>query len=121
MILVDTSVFVDFLRRGDPAVADALETGRVLSHPFVIGEIALGRLKKRDEVLALISALPKAVVATDDESMAFIRHFSLFGRGIGFVDAHLLASARLSGVALWTRDKKLLAVATEIGLAAEQV
>lgn len=120
-MIVDTSVFVDFLRSGDAAVSQALEAGRVLSHPFVIGEIALGHIKNRDDVLGLMSALPKAIVATDDEALAFIRRFSLFGRGIGYVDAHLLAAARLSGSTLWTRDKKLQSVAKELALAAEQV
>ncbi|MFN0023319.1 MAG: type II toxin-antitoxin system VapC family toxin [Parvularculaceae bacterium] len=119
MILVDTSVWVDFLRNGDPAFAEALEAGRVLSHPFVIGEIALGHIKKRDEVLALLSALPKAVVASDDEAMALIRHQRLFGRGIGYIDAHLLASARLSCTMLYTRDKKLRIVAEELDLTAD--
>ncbi len=119
-MIVDTSVFVDFLRSGDAAVSHVLDAGRVLSHPFVIGEIALGHLKNREEVLGLLVALPKAVVATNDEAMTFIQRFSLFGRGIGYVDAHLLASARLSGSVLWTRDKKLLLVARELALAADQ-
>ncbi len=120
MLIVDTSVFVDFLRRGDPAVTNALDSGLVLSHPFVIGEIALGSLKNRTEVIALFSALPKALVATDDEALSFIGSFELHGRGIGYIDAHLLASARLTGVTLWTRDKKLLSVATDLQLASNE-
>lgn len=119
MIIIDTSVFVDFLRSGDQAVEKALDEARVLSHPFVIGEIALGHLRNRDEVIGLLSALPKAVAASNDEVMAFIERVSLFGRGVGYVDAHLLASARLSGVLLWTRDKRLKSVAEELSLAAE--
>ena len=119
MLAVDTSVFVDFLRNGDHILAQELHAANVLSHPFVIGEIALGLLRNRDEVLGLLAALPKAVVASDDEVMAFIERFSLFGRGIGYVDAHLLASARLSGSMLWTRDKRLKSAAEELSLAAD--
>ncbi|MDZ7627227.1 MAG: type II toxin-antitoxin system VapC family toxin [Parvularculaceae bacterium] len=121
MIIVDTSVFVDFLRDGDPAVEAALDRGRVLIHPFVIGEIALGHLKKRRAILDLLAALPRAQPATDSEALAYIERHCLFGRGIGFVDAHLLASARLSSAALWTRDKKLRAVAEEMALAAADI
>jgi predicted nucleic acid-binding protein len=121
VIVVDTSVFVDFLRTGDASLEEALESGQVLSHPFVIGEIALGHLKRRHEVLGLLSALPEAVVASDDEVMELIGCEKLYGLGIGFIDAHLLASARLSRGALWTRDKKLLSVAVELSLASKQV
>jgi hypothetical protein len=119
MLVVDTSVFVDFLRNGDHALARELNAANVLSHPFVIGEIALGDLKNRAEVLDHLSALPKAVVASEDEALAFIEHFSLLGRGIGYVDAHLLASARLSCSILWTRDKGLKSMAEELSLAAD--
>ncbi|MFZ5616330.1 MAG: type II toxin-antitoxin system VapC family toxin [Pseudomonadota bacterium] len=117
MLIVDTSVFVDFLRRGDETVSRALESGLVLSHPFVTGEIALGHLKNRSEIISLLTALPRAVVASDDEILSFIERFELHGRGIGYVDTHLLASARLSGAALWTRDRKLLTIATDLQLA----
>ena len=119
-MIVDTSIFIDFLRKGDASLARALEDGRVLSHPFVIGEIALGSLKNRAEIIGLLSALPKATVATDEEVMAYIERFSLFGRGVGYVDAHLLASARLTGERLWTRDRRLRAVAEDLSLASEQ-
>ncbi len=122
MILVDTSVWVDHLRAGEPALAVALERGAVLTHPFVMGEIACGNLKNRSEVLQLLDDLPVTPMATDAEALDFIERRSLMGRGIGYVDVHLLASVSLAGTAqLWTRDKRLAAVAEDLKLAyAEQ-
>jgi len=122
MILVDTSVWVDHLRDGTPALAAALEQGRVLTHPFVLGELACGNLKNRGEVLQLLGELPAAPMATDPEALDFIERRALMGRGIGYVDVHLLASVALAGTAqLWTRDKRLAAVAADLELAyAEQ-
>jgi len=122
MILVDTSVWVDHLRDGTPALAAALEQGRVLTHPFVLGELACGNLKNRGEVLQLLGELPAAPMATDPEALDFIERRALMGRGIGCVDIHLLASVALAGTAqLWTRDKRLAAVAADLELAcAEQ-
>ena len=122
MILVDTSVWVDHLRDGTPALAAALEQGRVLTHPFVLGELACGNLKNRGEVLQLLGELPAAPMATDPEALDFIERRALMGRGIGYVDVHLLASVALAGIAqLWTRDKRLAAVAADLELAyAEQ-
>ena len=122
MILVDTSVWVDHLRDGAPALAAALEQGRVLTHPFVLGELACGNLKNRGEVLQLLGELPAAPMATDPEALDFIERRALMGRGIGYVDVHLLASVALAGTAqLWTRDKRLAAVAADLELAyAEQ-
>lgn len=119
MILVDTSVWIDHLRAGDAALAALLEANRVLAHPFVIGEIGLGSLRQRDLVLGALRDLPRAVVATDDEVDRMIGDQALHGLGIGYVDAHLLAATRLTpGSALWTRDRRLLAVADRLGLAA---
>jgi len=122
MILVDTSVWVDHLRDGTPALAAALEQGRVLTHPFVLGELACGNLKNRSEVLQLLGELPAAPMATDPEALDFIERRALMGRGIGYVDVHLLASVALAGTSqLWTRDKRLAAVAADLELAyAEQ-
>ena len=122
MILVDTSVWVDHLRDGAPALAVALEQGRVLTHPFVLGELACGNLKNRGEVLQLLGELPVAPMATDPEALDFSERRALMGRGIGYVDVHLLASVALAGTAqLWTRDKRLAAVAADLELAyAEQ-
>lgn len=112
MILADTSVWIDHLRRGNSTLIEALERDDVLTHPFVIGELACGDLKKRRDVLTLLGALPQALVATDDEVLEFIEARRLFGRGIGFVDAHLLASVALTDDAcLWTLDKRLAALA----------
>ncbi len=123
MILVDTSVWIDHLRAGAPALAAALEQGRVLMHPFVLGELACGNLKSRGEVLKLLGELPAAPVATAPEALDFIERRALMGRGIGYIDVHLLASVALAGTAqLWTRDKRLAAVAADLELAyAEQV
>ena len=119
MILVDSSVWIDHLRSGDRALASLLEAGRALAHPFVIGELALGSLRQREAVLDALRGLPRAVVASDGEVLQFIDRQALYGLGIGYVDAHLLASTRLTpGALLWTRDKRLLSVADRLALAA---
>lgn len=118
MILVDTSVWVDHLRESDHDLAGALEAGDVLVHPFVLGELACGNLKNRQEVLSLLHALPRAQVASADEALAFLERRQLMGRGIGYVDVHLLAAVALEDEAtLWTRDKRLAGVAADLGLA----
>jgi predicted nucleic acid-binding protein len=119
VILVDTSVWIDHLRVDDKTLANLLDIGRVLAHPFVIGEVALGNLRRRDLVLHSLQRLPRAIVATDQEVLRFIDQHGLFGLGIGYVDAHLLAAVRLTaGASLWARDKRLFAAATQLGLAA---
>lgn len=120
MVLVDTSVWIDHLRHGDAGLTAALETGQVWMHSFVLGELACGNLRSRAEVLSLLQALPSMPVSTDKEALFFIDQHELMGRGIGYVDVHLLASARLGGTRLWTRDKRLHTVATELGLAHTQ-
>jgi predicted nucleic acid-binding protein len=118
MILVDTSVWVDHLRAGDAMLAGLLDAAMVLAHPFVIGELALGNLHRRETVVNALSDLPMANVATDAEVLHFINRNTLFGRGVGYVDCHLLAAARLTaGAELWTRDKRLHGVAVQLGLA----
>ena len=118
MILVDTSVWIDFLRRGGRELGNFLEKNRVITHPSVIGELACGNLINREELLALLHRLPKATSATDAEVLLLIEQHKLMGRGIGYIDAHLLASARLShDVQLWTRDKRLAAVAGDLSIA----
>lgn len=114
MILVDTSVWVDHLHRGDRGLSALLEQGIVIMHPFVLGELACGALRRRAETLATLGALPRAVVATHDEAVALIDQFELMGRGLGYIDVHLLASARLGGDAIWSRDKSLDAAAAEL-------
>jgi predicted nucleic acid-binding protein len=118
VILADTSVWIDHLRTGVPALAGALEQGRVLVHPFVTGELACGNLRNRREVLDLLGNLPSAPTATDAEAMEFIDRRALMGRGIGYIDVHLLAATTLAGTArLWTRDRRLAQLAAELGLA----
>lgn len=114
--LVDTSVWIDHLRKGNRRLADLLEEGGVCSHPFVIGELACGRLRHRDEILGLLRALPEAPLAEHDEVLDFIAERHLAGRGLGWIDVHVLASARLAGCAVWTLDKSLAAVAAELQL-----
>ena len=117
MILVDTSVWVDHLRTGNRRLADLLDNGMVLAHPFVTGELALGDLRQRALILSALSGLPRSSVATDEEALRFIDDRRLFGRGIGYVDAHLLAAVRLNaGAALWTYDKRLHGVAEQLGI-----
>ncbi len=118
MILVDTSVWVDHLRSKDAELERLLNDGQVLSHPFVTGELALGNLSLRDAILHALRGLPEATVARDGEVLHLISTHSLFGRSIGYVDAHLLASVQLtSGASLWTRDKRLHEIATKLQLA----
>ena len=117
MILVDTSVWIDHLRHGDVELTRLLNTGQVLTHQFVIGELALGSLQNRNIVLTTLQNLPHATVASDEEVLHFIESHGLFGTGIGYIDAHLLAAVRLSsGAWLWTRDKQLLAESVRLGL-----
>ena len=118
MILADTSIWIDHLNRNEPDLVRRLEAGAILAHRFVTGEIALGNLRQRAAILDALRSLPQAIVADDHEVMNFIERHGLAGRGIGYVDAHLLASARLTPDArLWTRDKRLRGVAVELGLA----
>jgi len=119
MILVDTSVWVDHLQRGNAQLAEQLGKGQVLAHPFVLGELALGSLQQRAKVLDAMQNLPMAAVASSDEVLTFIGTHTLHGMGIGYVDAHLLASSRLTPAArLWTLDKRLQAAAHQMGLSA---
>jgi predicted nucleic acid-binding protein len=119
VILVDTSVWVDHLRSGNDELAGLLEAGLVLGHAWVIGELALGHLVRRQEIIALLSSLEPATIASTAEVMTLIAQHSLHGRGIGYVDAQLLAATRLTpDAALWTTDKRLAATAIELGCAA---
>lgn len=118
MILADTSVWIDHLRAGDAELAALLNGSQVLMHSFVLGELACGNLRNRTEVLALLKDLPRAVLATDEEVLFFIERYALMGRGIGYVDAHLLAAVTLGGgTRIWTRDKRLRTVADALALA----
>jgi predicted nucleic acid-binding protein len=119
VILVDSSVWIDHFRRANEILTDQLERQLVLIHPFVIGELAVGHLKSRDQLLRALGELDQVIVARDQEVMRFIEQERLFGRGLGYIDAHLLASVRLTPeTLLWTRDKLLLAAAERLSLAA---
>lgn len=116
MILADTSVWVDHLRRRNRHLAVALDRSEVVCHPFVVGELALGHLKRRREILDLLSRLPAAPVADHTEVLLMAEQSGLVGSGIGWIDAHLLAGARLAGVGLWTLDRRLARAARSMGL-----
>ena len=116
MILVDTSVWVDHLRSGEKALVDLLNEGLVLTHPLIIEELACGNLSRRKEILDLFSALPMAPAASHDEILKFIAAERLFGTGLGAVDIHLMASARLARRKIWSRDKALCRAAKRLNL-----
>ena len=116
MVLVDTSVWIAHLRERQPVLADLLWNGLVVMHPFVTGELACGNLRKRAAILADLSALPLATRASDAEVMRLVEGRRLWGRGLGWIDAHLLASALISHCRLWTLDKRLRAAASELGV-----
>jgi len=119
LILLDTSVWVNHLRQGEPEVVALLAERQVLVHAHVIGELALGHLRQRSIILAALADLPKAMPATDAEVLGFVERHDFAGRGIGWVDAHLLAATRLTpGARFWTRNRRLAAIARELNLAA---
>jgi len=113
-MLVDTSVWVDHLRKRNPTLVALLESGEVLTHPFVIGELACGNLAHRAKVLGALAELPLAPTASHEEVLDFLEERKLMGRGLGWIDLHLLASSILAKVSLWSTDKRLSAVAHEI-------
>ena len=115
-MLVDTSVWVDHLRRGNEMLASFLAGAEAQCHPFVIGELACGNLRRRPEILALLLNLPQAPVAEHEEVLEFVESHRLMGSGIGWIDAHLLASAALAGMPLWTLDRRLAGIAGRLGL-----
>lgn len=117
MVLVDSAIWIDHLHKPDPSLAMLLANRGVLTHPLVIGEIAMGSLKRRTQFLRYLQKLPKAQAARDAEVLTFIEAEALYSLGIGYIDAHLLAASRLvPGTRLWTRDKRLDAIAESLGL-----
>lgn len=118
MTLVDTSVWIDHMRSADPELTVLLVGGAVSCHPFVVGELACGALKRRGEILGLLKNLPQAPLVDQEEALGFIEANGLAGSGLGWIDIHLLASARLAGERLWTRDRRLGAAARRLGVAA---
>lgn len=117
MILVDTSIWIDHLRSGDENLVRLLDNSAVTAHPWVIGELALGNLNRRGEVIGLLQGLPQATLVDDDEVLRMIETDGLSGAGIGYVDAQILAATRLTrDTRLWTRDKRLSEVAVRLDL-----
>ena len=119
MTLVDSSVWIDHWRRGNGRLAAALELGRVVAHPFVIGELAGGTMPRRSSTLPLLEALPVVLTARHDEVMMLVERHGIAGTGLGWVDAHLLASATLSGTPLWTLDRALRRAAERLDVFGE--
>lgn len=119
MILVDTSVWIEHLSVGVPNLTQLLNNGQVLTHPMIVGELAMGNLRDRANILEWLDHLPPATKATDEEVRGLVERKGLHGLGIGFVDAHLLAATKLTGSStIWTLDKRLAKVAESLGLAA---
>ena len=118
-VLIDTSVWIDHLKRGDSVLKKLLEQGLASIHPFVIGELACGSIRNRNEVMGLLSGLPMVAKADDEEILLFITSGKLHGRGLGLIDVHLLAACRLNHCKLWTRDKRLLAAAKALKVATQ--
>ena len=116
MVLVDTSVWISHLRDGNVGLEVLLNDGHVACHPFIIGELDCENLKHRDEILSLLQALPAATNADNEEVMRFIENYQLMGKGLGYIDMHLLASAILSKLPLWTFDKRLHEISVKMGL-----
>ena len=119
MILIDSSIWIDHLRKEEPAVSALLRVGQIYLHPFVLGEVALGNFKNRKKVLSDISRLPQVKVANDFEVLTTIERFKIYGSGLGYVDCHLLASALMSGKIIWSRDKRMVQVARQLGVSGE--
>jgi predicted nucleic acid-binding protein len=118
MILVDTSVWIDHLRRGSDRLRSLLLDEQVFCHPFIVGELACGTLRNRREILTMLKALPEAHLVEHDEVLSFLEARHLYGRGIGWVDANLLASTLLTGCTLWTFDKPLRRAAAALNVLA---
>ncbi|MFV1984753.1 MAG: type II toxin-antitoxin system VapC family toxin [Thiohalomonadales bacterium] len=115
MILVDSSVWIDHLRQCDDILVHQLNNNNVLMHPFILGELACGNVKNRNQILELFNNLPKSVVATDSEVLYFIEQYNLMGTGIGYIDSHLLSAVALTNSAqFWTRDKRLKAISDSL-------
>ena len=117
MVLVDTSVWIDFLRCGNGLLEELLRDFQVSTHPLVIGELAVGNLTGRDEFLSLMKNLPGTKEASHDEVRSFIDQHQVYGKGVGYFDVHILCSAILANHPLWTLDKRLHALAQDHNIA----
>jgi hypothetical protein len=115
-MLVDTSVWLDHLRRRNATLVELLDQAQIWTHPFIVGELACGNLRQRHNFLSLLTELPHVPVVTHEEVLGFVETQRLMGRGLGWIDVHLMASARLANLPLWTADKRLAATAAEFGL-----
>ena len=116
MVLADTSIWIEHLRHGEPRLASHLSKSLVVMHPFVAGELACGNLKNRAAILADLNDMPQSKLATNAEVLRLLEDRRLWGRGLGWIDAHVLASALLSNCGFWTLDVRLGKAATELGL-----
>ena len=116
MVLVDTSVWVSHLRHGNEDLQKLLHGGEVVCHPFIVGELACGNLKNRTEILTYLQSLPMTILAEDQEVLRFIEDHRLMGKGLGYIDVHLIASAVLTNVLLWTLDKTLDKFTEKLGI-----
>ena len=116
MVLVDTSVWIDYFRKTNPILVDLLRENRVITHQMIIGELACGSLHQRSEILPLLQLLPLTEAASQEEALHLIEKQKLFGLGVGWVDVNLLASCMLSRSTLWTKDKNLLKIASTLGI-----
>ena len=116
MVLADTPIWIEHFHHREPTLADRLSGGLMLMHPFILGELACGNLKDRAAILSDLQALPESRLASNAEVLQLIENRRLWGRGLGWVDAHLLASALLSNCQSWTLDIRLAKAAAEIGL-----
>jgi predicted nucleic acid-binding protein len=120
MVLVDTSVWISHLREKNARLANLLNDGEVVCHPFVVGELACGNLRNRTEILSLLKSLPMSVEAEHEEVLQFIDSNKLMGKGLGYMDIHLMASAVLTGIPIWTLDKKLGQVANVLRISLKE-
>lgn len=116
MILADTSIWIDHFRSSNRRLIALLDAQQISVHPWVTGELACGNLANRSNILYLLKSLPQVQVATDDEVLFFVEKHRIFGKGIGYIDMHLLAAARLGNLTIWTRDKRLGQIASLLGL-----
>jgi predicted nucleic acid-binding protein len=116
MILVDTSVWIEHFQNGNTGLDLLLQEGQVVCHPYIVGELACGNIKNRSRILSLLSTLPIAHTAEHEEVIHVIEKYRLTGKGLGYIDVHLLASAMLTNIPLWTLDKRLNSVSTKLGI-----
>ena len=118
-MLVDTSIWVEHLRHSKFGLVSLLQHAEVQCHPFIIGELACGSISRRSEILHLLRRLPSIQVVENEEVMTFVERHRIMGRGVGWVDVHLLAAAALESVLLWTADRRLASIARSLGVYGE--